>query len=188
MFALSRPILYSFVSRTPDSDTAVAALRVAFDFAMIFHYPINEFRNLFVTFGRENLPQLRRFMLRVLIAVTVLMVAVVASPVSTWIFRDLLAVKGQVLEMAIRAMRVLCVVPLIVAVRNYFHGLSLIARRTGCMAVAGICRNFAIYFLAGWGYLGGWLGPVEAVTILIVGFLTETLVVFLLRAPHTSEA
>ena len=54
MFALSRPVLYSFVSRLPDSDVVIAALRVGFDFSLIFQNPINQFRHLFVTFGESD--------------------------------------------------------------------------------------------------------------------------------------
>src|SRR5690606_7804625 len=44
MFALSRPVLYAFISRTPNGVLAIAALRVAFDFSMLFQQAANQFR------------------------------------------------------------------------------------------------------------------------------------------------
>ena len=51
MFALSRPILFAFVARVPDGLLTIAALRVAFDFSMIFQQAANQFRHFFITFG-----------------------------------------------------------------------------------------------------------------------------------------
>ena len=51
MFAISRPVLYAFVSRMPDGIASIAALRVAFDFSTMFQQAANQFRHFFVTSG-----------------------------------------------------------------------------------------------------------------------------------------
>jgi len=179
MFALSRPIIYAFLGRMPDGTATIAAVRVTFDFAMIFHSAMNQFRHLFVTFGREHLPDLRRFMVRVLIAVMLLMVLVAATPLSKFVFHDLLGIDGDVLAMARQLIWVLCLVPLIVSVRNYFHGIRLIGRRTRAMAAAAIARNLTICLLAWPMQSEGWLGHWAAGGILVAGFAAETAVMLL---------
>ena len=47
MFALSRPVLFAFVARTPEGIVAIAAMRVAFDFSSIFQQAANQFRHFF---------------------------------------------------------------------------------------------------------------------------------------------
>ena len=179
MFALSRPILYLFVNRSADGVSAVAALRVVFSFTMIFHLPLNEFRHLFVTFGPSARASIGRFMVGVLAAATALMVLVAATPLSTVFFRDLLGVRGRVLRMASESIWVLCLIPLVVGLRNYFHGLALAGRRTGGMAVGAVCRTGAIYVAAWALYRSGRLGHVAAAAVLVLGFGVEALSVAL---------
>ncbi|MBN1675557.1 MAG: hypothetical protein JXR37_31235 [Kiritimatiellae bacterium] len=181
MFALSRPILYSFVSRAPGSEPHVAALRVAFDFALIFHMPVNSLRHLFATFGTEDLAGVRRFMVRLLLGVVGLMALVACTPLNTFVLRDLLGVEGEVLVMARDAVRILCLVPLVVAVRNYYHGLALVSRRTVSMGVGSLCRNGLIYLAAWAAYAQGALDHLWAAMILVFGFTAETAGVVLAR-------
>ena len=177
MFALSRPILYSFAKRTGDGVAVVAVLRVAFTFAMIFHAAMNQFRHLFVTFGREQFPEMRRFMVRVLAAIMFIIVLILATPISTVIFQDMLGVTNEVLAMVRETLWVLCAIPVIVTLRNYFHSLSLINRRTGSMALAAVARNTAIWVAAWLLYRCRMLTHVTAGAVLVLGFATETIVV-----------
>jgi len=179
MFALSRPILYSFVSRRPDSDATIAVLRVAFDFTLIFQNPMNQFRHLFVTFGGQDAHGVRRFMIRVMMAITAVMLLVAATPISTSVLRDLLGVGDELLARAGEVVWVMCLIPLVVTARNYYHGLSLVRRRTRSMAAGGIGRVLAIYAAAWALYHLGWLNHAWAAVVLVLGFVIETAVVVL---------
>ena len=80
MFALSRPILFAFVARTPDGIATIAALRVAFDFSMIFQQAANQFRHFFISFGFDDLPSKRRFMVFVGAGITAMMLVFSLTP------------------------------------------------------------------------------------------------------------
>jgi hypothetical protein len=177
MFALSRPVIYSFVSRMPGAQTYIAALRVGFDFGMIFHAPLNQFRNLFVTFGDKDLSGVRTFMARTMIVLSVLMVLVVMTPVHLWILRGLLGIEGELLTMASEVITVLCLVPLVITLRNYFHGLHLIHRRTRGMAAGGVLRVVAIYIASFGLYHAGILNHSFGALVLVAGFAVEALTV-----------
>lgn len=85
MFALSRPILYAFVIRVPNGILAIAAMRVAFDFSMLFQSAANQFRHFFVTFGLDDLPGKRKFMALVGIVITATMLLFAFTPLSNYI-------------------------------------------------------------------------------------------------------
>jgi hypothetical protein len=176
MFAVSRPILYAFVSRTPTSVASVAALRVAFDVALFFHQPLNQFRNLYATFGTSDLEGLKRFQTEVVLAMTAAMVVVSATPLDTMILSRLLGLEGQVLRYTEQAVRVMCFLPLVVGYRNYFHGIALARLTTGSMASAAVLRVVAIYAAAATAGALGLLDHAWASSILVLGFGVEALV------------
>ena len=179
MFAISRPVLYAFVGRTPEGIASIAALRVAFDFSSLFQQAANQFRHFFVAFGLSDLAAKRRFMALICLGITVVMLAVAATPLGELLLGRLLAIPDAVLAPAVEALLVLCLMPLAITVRNYYHGLLMVRRRTTSMAVAGTVRVAAIWALAQLAYSVGWLDHIAAAFILLLGFAAEALVVLL---------
>lgn len=177
MFAVSRPVLFAFVARAPDGVATIAALRVAFDFSHVFQQAANQFRHFFVTFGLDDLAAKRRFMILVCAGITGIMLAVALTPLSDWLLGRLLGVHGLVLAHAVEALLVLCLMPAVIVVRNYYHGLLMVRRRTTGMAIGGVLRVLAMAALAQTAYAVGGLDHTTAAAILLLGFATETLAV-----------
>ena len=177
MFAISRPVLYAFVSRVPEGLATIAALRVAFDFSTMFQQAANQFRHFFVTFGLDDMRTKRRFMLIIATGLTALMLLTVVTPLSDRLLGDLLGIEGNVLDRAIDVLLVLCLMPYVIVARNYFHGTLMVRRRTGGMAAGGIIRVVAMALAAQLAYVAGWLDHVVAAFILLLGFVAETVVV-----------
>jgi hypothetical protein len=177
MFALSRPVLYAFVSRTPSGLLAIAALRVAFDFSMIFQQAANQFRHFFVTFGIDDLAGKRRFMTQIGLGITAIMLLFAVTPLSDLVWRDLMKIPDNVRALSVQTFLIMCLMPTVIIIRNYYHGLLMVARRTSGMALGSILRVVAIYFGAQLCYSFGWLNHITASIILILGFVIETLVV-----------
>lgn len=176
MFALSRPVIYAFLNRTGGAVITIAALRVAFDLGMIFHAPANQFRHLFVTFGSDDPAGTRRFMMRVVIALSVAMAVVAFTPLSGLILGELLHIRGRTLLLARQTVMVLCATPLIITIRNYFHGRLMTNRRTRGMAAGGILR-VAVIYVASWSLFElGWLNHVGATVVMQLGFTAEAVV------------
>jgi O-antigen/teichoic acid export membrane protein len=177
MFALSRPAVYMFAARVKDPEKLLAALRVGFDFSMIFHDPLNQFRHLFATFGERDLPGMRRFMSTVVVASTALMVFVSFTPPGEWVFEALMGLEPGLIPMVRGVMAGLCLIPAAVTVRNYFHGLALVRRRTGSMAAGGVLRLLVIFGVSWALFAAGWLSPLGAGAALLSGFVAETVMV-----------
>jgi len=177
MFALSRPLLYAFVSRTADGVMAIAAMRVAFDLSVMFQQAANQFRHFFVTFGLIDIARKRLFMTLVAMGLTALMLGFVCTPLSLWVWRDLLAIPDAARRLSEEVFLVLCLMPTVIIWRNYYHGHLMVYRRTNAMAVGGITRAASILVLAYGAFITGWLNHTSAALILILGFVSETLVV-----------
>ena len=177
MFALSRPVLYAFVSRTPGGIIAIAAMRVAFDFSMLFQQAANQFRHFFVTFGLDDLARKRRFMLLVCGGITTLMLLFAVTPLSNLIWRDLMRIPDDVRALAVDVILVMCLMPAVIVFRNYFHGRLMVERRTAGMAAGAILRVAGIYGACQGLFTLGWLNHVSASFVLILGFVIEAGVV-----------
>lgn len=177
MFALSRPILYAFVSRTPNAILAIAAMRVAFDFSMLFQQAANQFRHFFVTFGLDDLAGKRRFMALIGFGITAIMLLFALTPLSTLVWRDLMHIPDEVRILSVQVLLIMCLMPGVVIMRNYYHGLLMVQRRTTGMAIGGVLRVLGIYGVAQLLFNLGWLNPLTATAILIFGFVIETGVV-----------
>ena len=176
MFALSRPVLYAFVNRTAQAVVLLAGIRVAFDFSLLFHAPINQFRHFLVTFGESDPAGSRRFMGRIMLVLTGIMAIIAFTPLSTFVLRNLLQIRGQTLEVASGAMMVLCGTPLIITIRNYFHGVLLTRRKTHGMAIGGIIRVLTIC-VSSWAFFeAGVLNRITAAGVLLAGFGSEAIV------------
>ncbi len=184
LFTLSRPIILGFVTVADAGDptlveTTVAALSLAFTFNMIFQSAINQFRNVFVTFGRRDPDGVRAFMIRCTAVVAGLMLLSVATPLAGLFLRHLQGASGPTLRMARQAVWVLVLVPLATAWRNYFHGLAMVHRRTWVMFAGALMRNLSILACAATLTAAGLYNHLWAAGMLAVGFGSEAITVML---------
>lgn len=177
MFALSRPVLYAFVARSPNGLVIIAALRVAFDFGAMFQQATNQFRHFFITFGWTELRSKRRFMVLVGGALTLVMLTLALTPLARWLWLQPMGIPANLQQLSVEAFLVLCCMPACILVRNYYHGYLMVVRRTAGMAWASILRVVAIYVYAQWLFAIGALHHTTAAFGLILGFLVEAMVV-----------
>ena len=181
LFATSRPIIFKFLTALnptgdpalPDVDAMVSAVGLTFTFNMAFQVAVNQFRNVLVTFGRQDPEGVRRFVRRVAFGLTGVMILAAASPVVTWFLRDLQNAQGELLRMARQAVWPLVLAPLVVTWRNYYHGLTMAHRRTGGMALGGLGRNVAVLACAPVLVALGAYNHVAAAAMLVVAFAAE---------------
>ena len=173
MFALSRPILFAFVARAPDGLLTIAALRVAFDFSMIFQQAANQFRHFFITFGFTDLNTKLRFMVLVCAGLTGTMLLFSLTDLADLIWHTSMGLSTQLTELAIDVTLIMCLMPAIIIYRNYYHGRLMTERRTGGMAIAAIIRVIGIYATAQILFTFGWLNHISAAFVLILGFVIE---------------
>ncbi|NRA27218.1 MAG: hypothetical protein HRU10_08220 [Opitutales bacterium] len=184
MFTLSRPIVFQLVTwegaRRGDelwTETVLAALALSFGLSMIFQITINHLRNVYLTYAAEFPAATRRFAWKLIGWVTLLMAILIVTPGARFFFEHLQGADGQVLEWAVQSFAVFVLVPLVVGIRNHYHGLAMVERRTLVMGTASILRNVGIVViglsLSALGVFTPWTGSL----LLIMGFVVEALVV-----------
>ena len=173
-FGVSRPVVFVFVARVPGAIGIIAAKRVAMDFLMLYQAVINQFRHFFATFGLDDLAEKRRFMAKVVGGLTLAMGVVLAWPQASRAFFVSAIGLDESLYADARLMCVLLlVVPAILAVRNYYHGILMVRRRTAAMAWGSVLRLLAIAFTSWLLLATGLLGAHTAVLGMIAGFSAE---------------
>ena len=177
MFAISRPVLFAYIARTPEALVSIAAMRVAFDLASAFQGAANQFRHFFVTFGLDDLKSKQFFMVLVGSLITLIMVLIAITPLSIWIFTTLLGVDLEVRDRAVGVTIVMCLMPTVIIWRNYYHGVLMVTKKTNGMAVGSLFRVIGIYALAHFFFENNWLDHITATSILIAGFVFETIAV-----------
>lgn len=178
-FGISRPLLYAFISRTPDAIVTIAALRVAFDFFMMVQLAVNQFRSFFPGLGLDNLDKKRRFIALVTASLMAVMALCILTPLDRLIFQQMLGLEGVLFDIATQAAMVMLGTPLILAVRNYYHSLLLAYKRTHSMAV-GSASRVGLIIACSWLFLElGWLNHWTAPLVMIISFSSELLVSWL---------
>ena len=175
-FGISRPLVFSFVARVPDSVLIIAAMRVALDFMLLYQNVVNQFRHFFATFGVEDLAAKRRFMAMVAAGMTGAMALVLLTPAaSDAFFAGILGLDARLQAAAHHMCLFLLVVPGVLMTRNYFHGILLVRKETSAMATGSAARVVAIAATC-WALLHtGTLDVRTAVLGMIAGFVAEML-------------
>lgn len=176
MFALSRPILYAFVARSPNSLAVIAALRITFDFTMLFQQAANQFRHFFISFGFDNLRAKIQFMAIICAGITALMLLFVLTPLSDLIWGAIMGIPQAIITLALEALLVMCLMPVAIVYRNYFHSRLMMLRRTGGMAYGSMARVASIFVLAAILQSAGNLTHTSAAGILVLSFVVEAFI------------
>jgi Progressive ankylosis protein (ANKH) len=175
-FGISRPLVFAFVARVPDSVMIIAAMRVAMDFMLLYQSVVNQFRHFFATFGVDDLPEKRGFMALVALGMTAAMALVLLiPPASDAFFAGLLGLDPALYAAAHRMCLILLVVPGVLMIRNYYHGILLAKRLTSAMATGSAGRVVAITVSCWLLLYSGHLNAGTAVLGMIAGFVAEML-------------
>ena len=126
----------------------IAALRIAFDFTFFFQQAANQFRHFFVTFGLDAMAEKRRFMIRVALGLTLAMALTAFTPLGPLLIAEGIGAEAEVTRRALAALQVMTLLPLLIILRNLFHGILMVEERTGGMALGSILRVLTIAGLA----------------------------------------
>ena len=177
MFALSRPVIYHFVSKhAVNAIVVIAVLRVVFDFSHLFFNTLNQTRHVIITFGRDDMLGVRGFMIKVLLVVLSIMLISALTPIHRWFFDHLVGLDDPLhIQMAQEALLVSCLIPMFLIMRNYFHGIAMIAETTGSMGISGVMRIVATFLFVAIMAELGWLDHRTGAAALAVGFMAEAM-------------
>ena len=176
-FGISRPLLYVFISRTPNALFYIASLRISFDFFMLVQVAVNQFRNIIPTMGLDDLKIKRQFIMVVTILLILILLIIISPPMNEIIFKHVLGLNKLLYESVITTIFILLITPLILANRNFYHGILLFSKQTKSMALASSLRVLTIGFSA-WSLLVlEQLNQFTAAVIMLLAFTVEMTVI-----------
>jgi Na+-driven multidrug efflux pump len=186
LFSFNRPILFFFITRIPDAssettDLVIAAVTLGISFILIFQSITNQYRNVGATFSREDPVGTRNFNIELNLVLTLLLLLAILSPFMNLFLYHLQNARGEVLEAARLAVLIMLPTHLIIAFRNYFHGLAMVHGKTGIMGFAGLNRNVTTALLSFFFLQIGWLNVAGASTVMVMGFVAEAATVGFLQ-------
>ncbi len=179
MFSFTRPIMTAGMSRSLDPAIALAAYSVATAVGWIFIAPCQNVHQATMVFVREKegFAQVRRFAKGFGLTGSLLLAAIAFTPLGHFVLTYLIGVSDQMLLPVLRALRVLCVMPLIMSLQEYFMGILLVNQHTRIVSLckAGNLLAVTLMVLIGVFYFPHW-GSVIGAAGQLAGFSAELLV------------
>ncbi len=184
MFAFNRPILFYFLTKVPylsrdQIDLVIAGVTLGMSFVLLFQSTANQYRHVGATFTRTDPLGTLRFLVELTVLLCLILVLSILSPALEAFLTVLQNADGLLLQAAKAAVYVMLPTPIILAVRNYFHGVAMTRQRTGIMSLAGLSRVLVTTFGSWICFQLGWLNIIGASAIIVIGFLAEALTVAL---------
>ena len=177
MFALSRPTLFALISLAYGpgafTETIIAGLALAFSSVMLFHNPINGYRHVMTTFGDLDPEGVHRFIRRTTLCLVLAMCLTLASPLFPWFLEDVMGATGTVRDVAQQTAWVLVLMLPTIAWRNWYHGLSMVHKRTGAMLLGSVGRYATVLIVGGLLMFAGVLDHRFAALVLTLAFAAE---------------
>jgi len=139
---VGRPILSAALARSAQPDLSLAAWPVIWATVMLFFGPAQMLQQLVIRYSqpREQLRQVRRFVVSVALVFTAAFGVIALSPMAHWYLESIVGVRGQVLSITADALPLVAVLPVFYVAQNYFYGL-LIKRRVTLAVNAGAVAN-----------------------------------------------
>jgi hypothetical protein len=174
---LSRPLINLFVSRAVDGTEALAVLAVVYPLGMLPYTWINEMRSLPAAFREMEggLYYIRRFigvggLLSFLVALVLFW-----TPVRDFILEDLIGLQEDLAALCRMPVFILAFFPLVVMVRAYVNGVSLVERRTRALAPSAPLRIGIIVAVLAALQGTEMHGATRGIVALLSGFVVEAL-------------
>jgi hypothetical protein len=179
IFGLTRPLIFAFLGQTHASIESIAVLKLSFDFMLIFVFMLNQVRHLFTSFGHKHIQNIKHFLVYLMLFVSSIMIIITATPIFYLVFGGLINA-DETIQTPIRdVLWIMCLMPAVIAFRNYYHGLMLLGKTTQWMVLGASVRVATISFSAWLCLVNGILDHIAAAWILWLGYASEALMVYL---------
>lgn len=187
MMAFEGPFLAALIARLPEPRYNLAAHGVAFAVAIIVEAPVIMMLGASTALvdGRVSFVRLRRFTQGLNVLITLGMMALVATPIFSWLFVGLIGLEPRVAELTRGALIILLPWPAAIGYRRFHQGLLIRGGSTRLVAYGTAVRLSSMATTALTLFIitelpGAWVGACA----LSIGVLAEGIVARMLAAPE----
>jgi len=142
MMSVAQPLVQATISRLPDVQNNLAAYGITYDLALLYESPIVMILAATIALGRdrETYAIMRRFMLAMSAALTLLFSAIAFTPLSRVVYGDLLGAPPQIANVGAAALGWVLPWTAAIAWRRFHQAPTIIAGRTGLVWAGTIVR------------------------------------------------
>ena len=136
------PVVQMSMARAPEASMSLAAYPVALSLTWLVRSPIYNAQQVVIANVRDRASYLvvRRFMMKLGIAATLLMGVIAFTPLSGFIFSSVMGLTGTVREYATDGFRLLALAPFFQAIRSFYGGALIAKRTTGYIQIGALVR------------------------------------------------
>ncbi|RKD33924.1 hypothetical protein [Thermohalobacter berrensis] len=97
---------------------------------------------------KESYYKVRKFIIMLVGFIVFIFSLFILTGGSKWFIKNIMGLKGKVLNESITILTVFLIFPLAVTLRNFMQGVAIIFRRTPLVSVATVCRVIFVLFIA----------------------------------------
>lgn len=146
LMTLTHIIMDAGLARTRDPNLSLAAFAVAKSIMTIIVSPqaMNRQMTVALVRTRKAVRVIKKFVTRLALAISLAMAICAFTPLSLIIFERMIGVRPEVAAAAQSALKVLSIIPLFFALRDYAHGLAILSRQNPLIPLATIARLGAL--------------------------------------------
>ncbi len=174
LMMVTHSVVSGAIARTMYPTIALAAYSVAYSVGQVFESPCYAMQRICLTFttGRRSFRRVIEVTLTILGVLVLLQSLVTWTPLSHYVFVNLLGVSEEIYHMALDSLKVFILWPISSALRSVFQTPIVLKKQTHYMAINMVVRVFMM-FAAAAVLPGIWpTGPVGA-SVLMLGLCTE---------------
>jgi len=177
----SRPTISAGLARSALPTLSLAAWPVALGAVNMVTAGLRAMQETTVALveNRETLQRVRRFVWTMALAMTAFLTLVSFSPIITFYLRRLIGISSTLEQMAIRAVRIMIVMPLLMGLQSYLRGILVKRGYTSGVRRAMVINWVSLSLIL---LLGIRLGSIEGVVLgasaVVVSSLIEVLVLY----------
>lgn len=182
MMTLTHIIMDAGLARTRNPNLSLAAFAVAKSIVTIIVSPqaMNRQMTVALVRTRKAVRVVKNFVTRLALAISLAMAICAFTPLSLFIFERMIGVPLEVAEAAQSALKIMSIIPLCFALRDYAHGLAILSRQNPLIPLATITRLGALGIVLSLIIAKfEWPGAVIAATAYLFAAFVEMSVVYL---------
>ncbi|MTI67921.1 MAG: hypothetical protein FH753_15145 [Firmicutes bacterium] len=142
LIGTTHSLFNAILARLPSQEILISAFAVAKSLMQVIQNPVAMVRQTVTALVKDRLSyyQVRKFSM-IMVSIVIFIFSIIAfTDLSRLIFKNIMGLKGEVLQKAITIFKVLVLFPMAVTLRNFMQGIAIKFRLTPLVTLATIVR------------------------------------------------
>ncbi|MCL6623953.1 MAG: hypothetical protein K6T17_04940 [Fimbriimonadales bacterium] len=189
LMGLEFPVIVFFISRLPDAPLTLAALGAVLTLSLWIETPVIGLLTTSTALAdrRSHYLLLRRFVLHLMILVTLVHMLTAFTPLFGWLMEKVIGYASEIASRAVIGMMIMSPWSAAIGWRRYTQGILIRHGRSWVVGVGTVVRLLGVVIVGMLGLHLRWDGVVLGSCALITGVISEALFVHVIAQPTLKE-